>query len=314
MVAVKWCEAEVRSFEWTNTFSNLIFAITAYVGWRLAKERGLPFEFVAAELLLIVVFVGSVLFHGTAGASWRAELLDELPMMLLAHAYLWSVRDIHPWTRPPLWGRTLFVGAGVPIVGAVTYVWWQNYAVFINTLTCVAGVSSMAWGQTHFFAGGIAFSASRKIGAPLRTWFWFIGTFAFGKIIWEIEQYRYREGTSASPVYWFHAGWRSTRFHWSRRWRVGFARAPLIRHRRDSSLTQAAAHHAAMRFHGELWVATRETEESRRRCLDTVAAMHLLHSIVPGGLLVTSKRTSAICGSAALMAAAMSSQISKGTR
>ena len=43
-------------------------------------------------------------------------------MMLLAHAYLWSVRDIHPWTRP-LWGRTLFVGAGVPIVGAVTYVW-----------------------------------------------------------------------------------------------------------------------------------------------------------------------------------------------
>ena len=200
MVAVKWCEAEVRSFEWTNTFSNLIFAITAYVGWRLAKERGLPFEFVAAELLLIVVFVGSVLFHGTAGASWRAELLDELPMMLLAHAYLWSVRDIHPWTRPPLWGRTLFVGAGVPIVGAVTYVWWQNYAVFINTLTF-----------QYFLAGGIAFSASRKIGAPLRTWFWFIGTFAFGKIIWEIEQYRYREGTcptsALNPVYWFHAGW-----------------------------------------------------------------------------------------------------------
>ena len=144
MVAVRWCEAEVRAFEWTNTFSNLIFALTAYVGWRLAKERGLPFEFVAAELLLIVVFVGSVLFHGTAGASWRAELLDELPMMLLAHAYLWSVRDIHPWTRPPLWWRTLFVGAGVPIVGAVSYVRWQNYAVFINTLTCVAGVSSMA--------------------------------------------------------------------------------------------------------------------------------------------------------------------------
>ena len=48
---------------------------------------------------------------------------------------------------------------------------------------------------------------------------------------------------------------------------------------------------------------------------DTVAAMHSYsHSIVPGGLLVTSKRTSAICGSAALMAEAMSSQISKGTR
>ena len=226
MVAVRWCEAEVRAFEWTNTFSNLIFAITAYVGWRLAKERGLPFEFVAAELLLIVVFVGSVLFHGTAGASWRAELLDELPMMLLAHAYLWSVRDIHPWTRPPLWRRTLFVGAGVPIVGAVTYVWWQNYAVFINTLTF-----------QYFLAGGIAFSASRKIGAPLRTWYWFIGTFAFGKIIWEIEQYRYREGTcptsALNPVYWFHAGWH---------------------------VFAAAAHHAAMRFHGELWVATRRKE------------------------------------------------------
>ena len=200
MVAVRWCEAEVRSFEVANTLSNGIFAITAYVGWRLAKERGLPFEFVAAELLLIVVFVGIVLFHGTAGHSWRAELLDELPMMLLAHAYLWSVRDIHPWTRPPLWRRTLFVGAGVPIIGAVSYVRWQNYAVFINTLTF-----------QYFLAGGIAFSASRKIGAPLRTWYWFIGTFAFGKIIWEIEQYRYREGTcptsALNPVYWFHAGW-----------------------------------------------------------------------------------------------------------
>ena len=200
MVAVRWCEAEVRAFEWTNTLSNGIFAITAYVGWRLAKERGLPFEFVAAELLLIVVFVGSVLFHGTAGASWRAELLDELPMMLLAHAYLWSVRDIHPWTRPPLWRRTLLVGAGVPIVGGFSYVRWQNYAVFINTLTF-----------QYFLAGGIAFSASRKIGAPLRTWYWFIGTFAFGKIIWEIEQYRYREKTcptsALNPVYWFHAGW-----------------------------------------------------------------------------------------------------------
>ena len=63
----------------------------------------------------------------------------------------------------------------------------------------------------YFLAGGIAFASSRKIGAPLRTWYWFIGTFAFGKIIWEIEQYRYREGTcptsALNPVYWFHAGW-----------------------------------------------------------------------------------------------------------
>ena len=168
MVAVRWCEAEVRAFEWTNTLSNGIFAITAYVGWRLAKERGLPFEFVAAEILLIVVFVGSVLFHGTAGASWRAELLDELPMMLLAHAYLWSVRDIHPWTRPPLWRRTLLVGAGVPIVGAVSYVRWQNYAVFINTLTPVVGVSSMAWGRTHNYSSHTGSSISSRAASRSR--------------------------------------------------------------------------------------------------------------------------------------------------
>ena len=112
MVAVKWCEAEVRSFEWTNTFSNLIFAITAYVGWRLAKEQGLPFEFVAAELLLIVVFVGLASSSGTAGASWRAELLDELPMMLLAHAYLWSVRDIHPLDEAAALGTNALRGRG----------------------------------------------------------------------------------------------------------------------------------------------------------------------------------------------------------
>ena len=199
-----------------------------------------------------------MLFHGTAGASWRAELLDELPMMLLAHAYLWSVRDIHPWTRPPLWGRTLFVGAGVPIVGAVTYVWWQNYAVFINTLTFQY---FFAHRFQYFLAGGIAFSASRKIGAPLRTWFWFIGTFAFGKIIWEIEQYRYREGTcptsALNPVYWFHAGWHA------------FAAPCRVLHlvvrtsRRWRASTAAAAHHAGSRR--EL-VATRRKASSSWRC------------------------------------------------
>ena len=32
MVAVRWCEAEVRAFEWTNTLSNLVFAITIVAG------------------------------------------------------------------------------------------------------------------------------------------------------------------------------------------------------------------------------------------------------------------------------------------
>ena len=211
----------MRDFEWTNTASNLVFLVAAYEGWRVAKKKRLPVEFVVAEWLLVVVFVGSVLFHGTAGHSWRAELLDEIPMVLLAHAYLWSVRFLISWAR-----LALVVGAVVPVAGVAAYVKWQNYSVFINTLTF-----------QYFLAGGIAFASSRKIGAPLRTWYWFIGTFAFGKIIWEIEQYRYREGTcptsALNPVYWFHAGWH---------------------------VFAAAAHHAAMRFHGELWVATRGKE------------------------------------------------------
>ena len=79
MAAVRWCEAEVRDFEWTNTASNLVFLVRkAYEGWRVAKKKRLPVEFVVAEWLLVVVFVGSVLFHGTAGISWRAELLDDI--------------------------------------------------------------------------------------------------------------------------------------------------------------------------------------------------------------------------------------------
>ena len=228
MVAVRWCEAEVRDFEWTNTASNLVFLVAAYEGWRVAKKKRLPVEFVVAEWLLVVVFVGSVLFHGTAGHSWRAELLDEIPMVLLAHAYLWSVRFLISWAR-----LALVVGAVVPVAGVAAYVKWQNYSVFINTLTF-----------QYFLAGGIAFSAARRLGAKfqlkrthfgrasMRTWVLFITSFAAGKAIWEYERHLWRSQTCPTsawdPRFWCHAWWH---------------------------ILAATAHHCAMRFHGELWVA-----------------------------------------------------------
>ena len=151
MVAVRWCEAEVRDFEWTNTASNLVFAITAYVGWRAREEAGLPFEFVAAELLLVVVFVGSVLFHGTAGirgapgAPGRAPDDAAGPRVLVERPRPSS----GPWTRPPLSSDALR-GRGradrrrrdIRMVAELCGVHQHADAV--------AGVSSMAWGRAQY--------------------------------------------------------------------------------------------------------------------------------------------------------------------
>ena len=99
MVAVRWCEAEVRAFEYANTASNVVYVAAAVAGLRLARRRHLSSIFYVTEYALLLTFAGSVAFHGTQ--SWAGELLDELPMQLNGICYLLTVEHVHWLTRPP---------------------------------------------------------------------------------------------------------------------------------------------------------------------------------------------------------------------
>ena len=99
MVAVRWCEAEVHAFEYANTLSNLVYLVAAWAGMRVARRRRLPPIYTWTEYVLLLTFIGSVVFHGTQ--SWAGELLDELPMQLNGICYLLTVEHVHWLTRPP---------------------------------------------------------------------------------------------------------------------------------------------------------------------------------------------------------------------
>jgi len=148
-------------------------------------------------------------------------------MGLLAFTYLLTVKDVHAWTRPPHWRTVLWAGGGGAFAGYGVYVYRRDHAIFslIFTAQCL-------------LAGLLAFDAGKALAVPRGTWFAFLGLILTGKVIWEYERHLYRTdacpATATDPRFWCHALWH---------------------------VFSAAAHHAAMVYHGDLWVAW----DSKRR-------------------------------------------------
>jgi len=81
-----WCEENyIQSpyiAEFWNTITNLSMILPALVGlWNWHKFH-LEMRYLMAYLALLLVGVGSLLFHGTL--LYSMQLLDELPMLILA--------------------------------------------------------------------------------------------------------------------------------------------------------------------------------------------------------------------------------------
>jgi hypothetical protein len=215
-VAIRWCEAEVRAHEYANTASNVAFVAFAVAGLRDCRSRRLPRPFVAAELSLCVVAVGSVLFHGTK--TWLGELLDEVPMLGLAVVYLWTVVGL----LPPRWAAPAMVcGGGGAAAGLAHYLRHRDHAFFSLLFTLQVLAPAL-----------IAFSSAPALGVRRGTWYAFLALILGGKVAWELERELWRRGacpaSAANPLFWLHALWH---------------------------VLSAAAHRAAMRFHGDLALA-----------------------------------------------------------
>jgi len=136
--AIRWCEASVRPVEYANTASNLAFVVAAVAGLRRARACRLPRAFYAAEVALLVVACGSVLFHYTQ--SWRYEVADELPMSLLAVAYLFTTSDLH-WLTRGKFRRPVFVASGLcTLTGWCVYLRVRDFDVFHALFTAQAAL------------------------------------------------------------------------------------------------------------------------------------------------------------------------------
>ena len=87
---VEWCEAVTHLYalhsccaELINTVTNICAFSAAMIGLHRALTHQLPRSFVFTEIVLAVVAVGSTIFHATR--SYYAEMLDELPMSIMAY-------------------------------------------------------------------------------------------------------------------------------------------------------------------------------------------------------------------------------------
>ena len=142
---VVWCEAVTSAYvgshsivEACNSASSAVYIMAGAVGLLMSKGLNRSFHF--TEAMLILVGVGSICFHATA--SLAGELLDELPMSLLAFGYVLQLDGMHWLTRPPR--RRAFYTANIVAVAAafVAYLVLAQHELFVILFTAQVGVAA----------------------------------------------------------------------------------------------------------------------------------------------------------------------------
>ena len=138
---VEWCEGLTHAYrhsdhvaELANTASNLVFVVFGLWGLHIALHLQRPVAaLVYTEVMLIVVGLGSMWFH--ARRSYVGEIMDELPMSLMAFGYLLSLNGLH-WTTSGAARRwTYGFAALLGVVSWVAYAMFHNYDVFTGLFT-----------------------------------------------------------------------------------------------------------------------------------------------------------------------------------
>jgi hypothetical protein len=91
MSLVEWCERQSNPYELTNSISNAAFVIA----YAVSPDRVGALR--RCDQLIAVVGIGSFYFHITG--SYVGELMDELPMSLLAYFYFVVVYESPRYNR-----------------------------------------------------------------------------------------------------------------------------------------------------------------------------------------------------------------------
>mmetsp|Transcript_1839 Transcript_1839/g.5410 ORF Transcript_1839/g.5410 Transcript_1839/m.5410 type:complete len:239 (-) Transcript_1839:91-807(-) len=204
---VEWCEAATHAFtvtphiaEFWNCVSNVCFIVVGFASMRHNLRLRMPWAFVAADSMLMVVGLGSVIFHATQ--SWFGEILDELPMSILALFYFWCIKDLHWLTSKPYDSVSYGLMAIVCLFSWRSYIVLHDFKTFTDLFTLQVAIPSL-----------ISLNISdMPLLSPERSRFWlFLVTILTGKGLWSIERYLYSQGACptslASPAFWLHPLW-----------------------------------------------------------------------------------------------------------
>lgn len=84
-----------------NTISNAAFASLAVYGIVKAIQQRLPKRISLAFTGILIVGIGSALFHGTL--MYTFQICDEMPMIYVSTWVAWIVFDVRPIGEPTNW-------------------------------------------------------------------------------------------------------------------------------------------------------------------------------------------------------------------
>lgn len=144
-----WCEENYAvthyAAEFYNTISNVFFILLSLFG--ILAHKNLETRFIYAYLSIIVVGVGSALFHGTLWFS--AQMADELPMMYATAAIFYicvehyTIEPRRNWLPWMLFFvaifSTIYFFCPSPTFFQVTWGGWTGYTFFL-TLAVVKSI------------------------------------------------------------------------------------------------------------------------------------------------------------------------------
>lgn len=203
---VEWCEAKVARYvvtpliaEFGNTISNGIYCVASGIGLRRIQQMGLPWPFTYTEAFMMMVGMGSMLFHGSE--LLIGEMFDEIPMSFQAAGYLFILSEFHPWLRSNTASKKAIYACffTLGIVSWISYLYTGHFDIF----THVFGM------QIVFCSLMIASSTPPPGGRGL----WYLSTALAlgGKTVWEHERRLYKTDrcptSPRDPRYYLHVIW-----------------------------------------------------------------------------------------------------------
>ncbi len=202
--SIDWCEPNyaVSSHvaEFANTWSSLFMCATAAYAMAWKWRQGRELRFLLIEMVVIVIGLGSALFHGTL--TFYGQLADELPMLWGAFIWVWVV--LHTERRSTDW---YYVGGLATLAIA-----WTAFSHIIHFTA--NWIFEVFFGMTIFWAalGLLLFVRRSKSPLARQLLIAYLVFSAVAFLLWNLDQWYC--SSLAPSLYSQHPHWTSLHAWW----------------------------------------------------------------------------------------------------